>query len=79
MRKMMKFYLPIPLGREEKGMARLFACGRRWKVFVSTFSASLIHQHDIAEWIWKERGGEGLETKAPSLFREHLLMPCPTL
>ena len=59
-------------------MARLCAYGKRLKVSVSTFSASLIHQHDIAEWTWKERGGEGLGTKAPSLFCEHLPMPCPT-
>ena len=46
---------------------------------MSTFSASLIHQHDIAEWTWKERGGEGQETKAPSLFLKLSSMPCPTL
>ena len=77
--KWWNLYLPIPSGREEKGMARLCAYGKRLKVSVSTFSASLIHQHDIAEWTWKERGGEGLGTKSPSLFREHLPMPCPTL
>ena len=60
-------------------MAKLCACGRRWLASVTTFSASLIHQHDIAEWTQKERGAEGQETKAPSLFLEHLSMPCPTL
>ena len=45
---------------------------------MSTVSASLIHQHSKGEWTWKERGGEGLETTAPSLFLEHLSMPCPT-
>ena len=46
---------------------------------MSTFSASLIYQHDIAEWTWKERDRKGQETKAPSLFLEHLSMPCPNL
>ena len=77
--KWWNLYLPIPSGREVKAMARLCAYRKRLKVSVSTFSTSLIHQHDIAEWNGKKRGGEGLGTKAPSLFREHLPMPCPTL
>ena len=35
-------------------MARLSAYRKRLKVSVSTFSASLIHQHDIAEWNGKK-------------------------
>ena len=69
--KWWNLYLPIPSGRGEKGMARLCAYGKRLKVSVSTFSASLIHQYDIAEWTWKERGGEGLGTKSASIY------PCP--
>ena len=73
--KWWNLYLPIPSGREVKAMARLSAYRKRLKVSVSTFSASLIHQHDIAEWNGKKGAEKSWEQKLPLCSAS--IYPCP--